>query len=395
MTDLEYSETSLPRDVQVTQSEVRALRRARHGLSLEELADDRVRLGPRIGYVGSVQLPTGRRVVVSPKAAVSSIPELLSLAYRTMAPPAVAGSTAVEDATPADWLLLQLAGEVNALLSRGLRRGYVEARETLPFVRGRVRPPLNPARLPLLDCHYADFTADTLENRLLRGVLELFAPAARNRHVRKQIADATNAFAEVQPTRPSSASFDGVTLTRLNKHYEPSLRLARLALEGAGVVDAAGVQTAPAYFVPMPKVWETAVAAALRDAGLAPLEQPQFSDRFVQQRGEPNVRVAFKPDLLIGRRLDPKMVIDLKWAPAMRLHHGRKRLQNEHLYQLATYCTALGCDGLLLYPLMDDEVNSTYEFNGRKLSLRTIDLGQPGLAELRSFSDQLAQSLAG
>jgi len=100
-----------------------------------------------------------------------------------MSPPAVAGSAAVEDATPADWLLLQLAGEVNALLSRGLRRDYVETRETLPFVRGRARPPLGPARLPLLDCEYADFTADTPENRLLRGVLELVAPAARNRHV--------------------------------------------------------------------------------------------------------------------------------------------------------------------------------------------------------------------
>jgi len=110
--------------------------------------------------------------------------------------------------------------------------------------------------------------------------------------------------------------------------------------------------------------------------------------------------VAFKPDILIGRRLDPRLVIDLKWAPAMRLHHGRKRLQNEHLYQLATYCTALGSDGLLVYPLMDDKVDSTYEFDGRKLSLRTIDLGRPGrraqtlLGAARPVHDRVAaQSL--
>src|SRR3546814_12766476 len=80
---------------------------------------------------------------------------------------------------PTDWLLVQLAGEVHELLGRGLRRGYVERRERLPFVRGRTRPILNPAQLPFLDCEYTDFIADTPENQLLRGVPELLAPGVQ------------------------------------------------------------------------------------------------------------------------------------------------------------------------------------------------------------------------
>ena len=146
--ELSFTETDSAREVSVTSAELRALRRARHGLAVEEIEEGRARVGPRQGFAGTVLLPTGRRVVVQPKAPIASIPELLALAYRTLAPPASAGSAAVEEATPTDWLLLQLAGEVRELLARGLRRGYVEQRELLSYVRGRMRPPLNPSRLP-------------------------------------------------------------------------------------------------------------------------------------------------------------------------------------------------------------------------------------------------------
>ncbi|MGQ0846507.1 MAG: McrC family protein [Sporichthyaceae bacterium] len=388
--DLEYVETDGPREVTVAPSELRALRRARHGLFLEELGNERIRLGPRTGYAGTVLLPTGRRVVVRSKAEVHSLPDLLALAYRTMAPPASAGSTTVKDSNPTEWLLLQLAGEVNDLLSRGLRRGYVDRRETLPFVRGRTRPPLNPAQLPFLDCQYSDFTADTTENQLLRGVLELFAPAAQNRFVRRQMADALAAFADVTRVRPSVVQFDRVQLTRLNQHYAPSLRLARLALEGAGVTDGAGSHIAPAYFVPMWRVWETATAAALRAAGIGDVtEQPEYSDRFTLVHG-PKRTIGLRPDIVIGRRNAPRYVVDLKWTPALAVHHGRKRLRNEHIYQLATYCTALDCDGMILYPQMDESVDSSYEFNGRTIALRTVDLSLPHLAALHAISAELA-----
>ena len=170
MAEIHLTETDPAREETFTTAEVRALRRARHGLVIDELASDpqgrvRVRIGPRTGYAGSVSLPGGRRITVHPKAAVHSLPELLALAYRTLAPPPRAGTTKVDSATPTDWLLVQLAGEVHELLGRGLRRGYVEQRERLPFVRGRTRPILNPAQLPLLDCEYTDFIADTPECR--------------------------------------------------------------------------------------------------------------------------------------------------------------------------------------------------------------------------------------
>lgn len=401
MTDIQLTETDPPREEIFTRAEVRALRRAKHGLSVEELAEDgqgmtRVRVGPRTGFAGSVALPGGRRISVRPKADINSLPELLALAYRTLAPPPRSGTANVDSSNPTEWLLVQLAGEVQELLARGLRRGYVTRRERLPFVRGRTRPIINPAQLPFLDCEYADFVADTPENQLLRGVLELLAPVVRNRAVRRQYDDALSYLGDVSPTRPSLAHFDRVQLNRLNQHYQPSLALARLALEGAGVVDSAGSATAPAYFVLMWQVWENAAASALKDAGVKDLlEKPRYRSAFLHQYGQPNLPVTIEPDLVVGHRQSPRMVIDLKWGPALLAdRHGRRRLRNSHLYQIASYATALDCDGLLLYPQMDDEVDTAYTFNGRRILIRTVDLSPPGLSGLRSAAEAVAAGLA-
>jgi 5-methylcytosine-specific restriction enzyme subunit McrC len=392
--DLQFTETDSPREVEVTTAEQRALRRARHGLSIEAISDSRIRVGPRLGYVGTVLLPSGGRLVVKAKAPIASLPDLLVLAYRTLALPAPSGVASVEETSPTEWLLLQLADEVNELVGRGLRRGYVEKREFLPFLRGRVRPPTNPARLPSLDCEYVEFTSDTIENRLLRSTLELLAPAVRNRAIRKRVYSALEGFGEIASILPIIRSFDRVNLTRLNSHYQPALRLARLALEGAGVTDEAGAISAPAYFVPLWRVWEAAMAGALREAGVLGIrEQPEYSDRIVQTGGFPKLTVTINPDLIIGPRLAPRMLIDLKWTPALQLRHGEKRLRNDHLYQLSTYCTALGCDGILVYPQIDDPVCSDYTFKGRKIYLRTIDLQQSALRDLRSFANRVADEV--
>lgn len=144
------------------------------------------------------------------------------------------------------------------------------------------------------------------------------------------------------------------------------------------------------------RVWERAIASGLSDAGIHRLhEQPEFGDRFAQISGAPKLRITLRPDLLIGSRARPSFAVDLKWAPPLALRHAKRRVRNEHIYQLATYCTALGCDGMLVYPRIDDDIESVYEFEGRRLYLQAIDLSVPGLADLRRVADRIASLAVG
>jgi 5-methylcytosine-specific restriction enzyme subunit McrC len=390
---LHFSETDSPLQATFSNDDLRALLRIRTGLSVSDQGEGRVRLGPIPGFAGSVALPSGRRIVISPKAGARRLPDLLALAYATLAPPVPVGITSVADTPPSDWLFMQLAAEVEQLIARGLQRGYVERRDELPYARGRLHPPLNPARLPFLECTFAEFSLDTPENRLLRGALEYLTPGASNATVRRKMRDALSHFQSVPFTPPSLLAFSGIVVNRLNKHYLPSLRLAELALQGAGVTDAAASSTAPAYLLRMWRIWELAVAQALRhvDDTLQLSEQPVFTGAFKQVDGDPRLSVSIVPDILVGRRASSRHVIDVKWRSATVVRHGGRRLRNDHLYQMATYCKALGCDGTLMYPLMDDyAIRSAYTFGEHKISVRTVDLEAESLADLQVAAEEIA-----
>jgi hypothetical protein len=42
---------------------------------------------------------------------------------------------------------------------------------------------------------------------------------------------------------------------------------------------------------------------------------------------------------------------------------------------------------------MDEEVKSAYVFGGRRITIRTVDLSQPGLAGLREAASEIVATL--
>ena len=105
---------------------------------------------------------------VTPKVPIVNILALASLAYRTLPIPAAAGDALLDSEEPVvDWLAVLLVTEIQALLTNGLRQGYVVVRDELPYVRGRLRFDAPPwARPGLTSCEFADFLPDIPENRL-------------------------------------------------------------------------------------------------------------------------------------------------------------------------------------------------------------------------------------
>jgi 5-methylcytosine-specific restriction enzyme subunit McrC len=307
-----------------------------------------------------------------------------------MTPPRSVGITSVEEADPSEWLLLQLAIEVEGLLGRGLRRGYVETQGLLPHVRGRARVPTNPAQLPKLYCEYAEFTSDTKTNQLIKAALLVLTPSVQNKVVRRMLTSALAALADVSVVRPNIEDYSKTSFSRLDEHYASAINLARLALEGAGIVDFSGGQTAPSLFVPMWKVWEKAFTSALREfRGFQVVEQPEYANLISQVSGLPEVSVVIKPDIVIGPRRNPQVVVDLKWASALELRHGKLRLQNQHIYQIAAYARALASPAFLVYPQYDTPVTSSYEIDGQVIYIRTVDLGAGNLSDLRSVAAEV------
>jgi 5-methylcytosine-specific restriction enzyme subunit McrC len=373
--------------------ERRALARVAGHTTQQWREDGSVLVGPRRGFVGSARLSPETMLVVKSKVPIRELLDLVALAYRTQRLPGDVSETSLEESTASDWVALLLTAEIESLLAGGLRRGYVERREPISFVRGRIDfqgSLRSGGASTLVQCEFDDFAMDVPENRLLLGTLVLMSKTRLHREVRRRVEWLMQAL-DVGEMEPSGAAFDALRLTRLNQRYEPALRLARLFVTGSGVGQAIGAVHAPAFFLPMEEVFERAVANACSDRIANVHAQYGSTRHFVHVAGGPVLPVTIRPDILIGA--PPFLVADTKYASPTRVRRfGGLGYVNEHLYQVATYAKAHGVAGALIYPRRDLDVDVTYDLAGTELRILTVDLSK-GLAGLEELVAKLSTSI--
>jgi 5-methylcytosine-specific restriction enzyme subunit McrC len=398
MTVIDLREWGPAQEVQISHAERQTLGRLAARLDIRWVGADRAQIGPKEGYVGLASVSAALQVVVRPKVAVGSLLDLIALAFRTARLPHSVGEAALASSNPVDWLAFLLVAEIEHLLEQGLRRGYVRTRDEIPYVRGRIafealhRTLSRPVERT---CEFADYRADIPENRLLRGTLELAFARRLHPEVKLRIATALRALGDVTVVRPSLSSFEDVGISRLNRYYQPALRLCRLFLEGSGIESELGDVVAPAFFVPMEEVFERAVVNALKDEiGPSARHGSVFADRIRHVVGSPQLPINLKPDVVVGPREQPLLVLDAKYLAPIRRHRGRPVFSNANLYQMLSYCAALRCPGMLVYPKVSDDVDVTYEVAGIRVTLRTVDLATPNTGGLRRFARGIGAFLA-
>lgn len=385
MTLVELPELGPGRELDLGSEERRALRLVGRRLRVEWLDSDRARVSPA-GYVGSVRLSPALTINVTTKIPVWNILGLASLAYRRLPLPAAVGETELREAEPLDWLAFLIVVEVEALLARGMRQGYVNVQDELPYVRGRIQF-ASSARWwthpGLAACEFTDFLPDTPENRVLRVTLEALGRSRLLPGLRARVMAATAWLAGVTLVPLTSRLVAGIRLTRLNAHYRSALDLCRLYLEGRAVEQPTGEVPAPAFLFPMEQVFEAAVAnyLAIRRNDLK--IQPERS--LAPTSGEPHHALAYRPDLVVGQT-PALLVLDTKYAnPERQTQFGTRSFRNNDLYQIAFYANEYDCPGLLVYPKAERDVLVTFEAGRARSTIATVDLSQPGLAGLEAL----------
>lgn len=382
-----------PKKVLLNESERRALARFDRQLTTSYDADGSAIIGPSQGFVGSASLSDRTLVVVQPKVPIRNLVDLIALAVRTEPVPPSLGDTLLEKSDPTDWLAVLLIAEVERLASRGLRRGYVEVSDQLPYVKGRIRfdrlaALSNPS---MLLCEFADFIQDTAENRILRGTLEVVALSKLQPLLKARVLQLLDAFDQVIVIRPSLAMFDRLHISALNRHYEPALRICRLFLETAGVETDPGDVGAPAFFLPMERIFQEAVANYLSTQLVGLRAQPSYSEAFTHISGTPIRKIAIKPDMILD--IGParhELVLDTKYKrPLIANMYGQRIFRSDDIYQVVAYALALQCPGVLIYPQDDEPIAATYTVSGQRFNIISVDLNRPRLGGLVNLADSV------
>jgi 5-methylcytosine-specific restriction enzyme subunit McrC len=312
-------------------------------VQLRRLGGGRFRL-LSAGRVGAVRIGD-LDVEVRPKMPINRLLFMLGYANHPGFTPEDVGGATEPDLWPA--LAESLARRVDQALRPGVLQGYRTRDDALPLVRGRIRVADQLARRPggwlPVEVSYDDYAVDTVENRLLRTALRRMASVPRLREDHRVRLGHLDARLDGVAVLPPAQPLPAWQLTRQNARYAPALWLAEVVLRNQSAEPGPGGLTIAGFVVQMARVFEDFVGAALTEALAGYLGRTDTSYRDYLDEGE---WVEIKPDvvqLVAGR---PVAVFDAKYKLARR----SGRYANADLFQMLSYCTALGLTtGWLVY----------------------------------------------
>jgi 5-methylcytosine-specific restriction enzyme subunit McrC len=378
-------------EVELDHAAAMTLRRQAGNALLLSTTDDpdrwMVRAGSQVGTV----VTADTRVLIRPKVTDANLFHLLEVDGDPIDPGAELFDYASGDLVPA--FATFFVRHLERALGRGLRRSYVEVDEWLSGIRGRVdlRTQVMAGGLPLpVACRYDEHTPDTQLNRILLGAtVRLTRLPGVTVMTRRALLALCGKFEDVGGVTPSDLARP-TTFTRLDEHFRPVERLARLVLERSSLLDRVGAAGAATFVVDMFRLFEQFVEARLRRYLRDRLEVRGQAPATLDVGGHVHMR----PDLVFRRAGVNVYVADSKYK-LTTTGFGREA----DYYQLLAYCTALGLgDGMLIYCHDEDEVPPKQVLvrgsAGTRLSTHAVRLdGTPADvdARLASLADTLAE----
>jgi 5-methylcytosine-specific restriction enzyme subunit McrC len=297
-------------------------------------------------------------------------------------------------------LFLRSVAEV---VSGGLQRNYVDTQCDLPVVRGRINVARQLARLAnrpdLVACDYDDLTEDNSWNRLLKSGLLGAASRIQDPSVATRCSELLAAFVDVTP-------IDSVDLRqafpadRRFQRYAAAARWARLLLSSLAPELSAGDSELPGLLFDMNKLFEGAVASALKRTSSGGIRFRFQTQRYLGEQTADRASVfKTKPDIVMLHEASAVVVADTKWK-LLEYVDGRAEPDEADVYQVLGYAGVFETNRVaLIYPWHEgipQEYRGAYTLrhgHGRSVALNLyfvdIDSGDYRLADGTSLREAL------
>ncbi len=303
--------------------------------------------------------------------------------------------------TVQDLLGKVLAGGVNHLFRRGIDRGYVERREDLAGIRGKLAVS-DTAKRALrargrAACDFEELSVDILPNRILRTSLSglLGRRVTLDGHVRGDVRSAYRRLDGISRTRLKRNTFGQVQLGGNRRLYQFLLSVCRLLYESSVVDEKTGRTTFRDFRQEEATMWalfEEFVTGFYQREQCVFRVNPGGRNVKWADKGwatdEDRGRIPLMTADVILDSPDRRIILDTKYytdALARRHGSGTGKLHSGNLYQLLAYLRnrqvtrpdGAKHDGILLYPQVGDEpLRADIRLEGFRIQARTVDLNQ-------------------
>ena len=281
-------------------------------------------------------------------------------------------------------------------IRRGPLHGYRTIDESLPGVKGRVRfgdqIRCRQRITTPLEVSYDEFTADIEENRLiLAAAVRLLKMRFLSKSTNQVLRHVEGRLWDVSGVRYDRRKVPNPAITRLNRHYERPLGLARLILGDETIELSGEAITSSGILFDMANVFETFVHVALREALKLSVRDFPKNAKNRDLCLDDQERVRLRPDLSWWERDRCLMVGDVKYKKTVD-GEGKE----PDLYQLLAYTTAAKVDtGFLIYAAGEAEpAEHVVSSANKKLVVTALDLSDRPDAILAEIQELAAKIVA-
>ena len=297
----------------------------------------------------------------------------------------------------ADLLATILESGVKKLIKRGLNKAYIEEKDSLNCLRGKIDISESIKKQTMIKqrlvCVYDDFTTDSYYNRIIKTTLIVLIRSDISVSRKKSLRNLLLFFKDISELNPFNINWNQ-TYNRNNEYYHMLLSICYLVIKGLLQSSNGGKYKLSRFFddKQMHKLYERFILEYYRK------EYPTLNVSAAQipwwlDEESDSLLPVMQSDITI-KQYDKVLIIDAKYYSHNTASRFEKRtLISGNLYQIFTYVKNYdtsrsgNVSGLLLYAQPDDDiaVNSSYMMSGNKIAVKTLNLDLP----FKEISEQL------
>jgi len=236
------------------------------------------------------------------------------------------------------------------------RREYIRTSDDLRVIKGRIdfAKHTNPARMHIIPCRYYEFSTDNLMNRTLKFTCHLMARTASDFGTVRMLRSITDILDQVTLTPVTVPEIDRIAFTRLNRMFEPYIRMCRLFLAHSTLTLQASDVESFSLLIPMERLFEEFITEVLREDPAFFFGRPihiesQRSVGKLVTDEDGSELFNLRPDILVGYP-HVEAIIDTKYK-LLDATDRRMKVSQSDVYQMYAYATKTTARKImLLYP---------------------------------------------
>ena len=265
---------------------------------------------------------------------------------------------ALQKKTLLDVFILDFCDQLHAELLQGMIHEYIEQKENLNVLRGRIRLKqqlkVNLIHQERTYCIYDELTTDNPHNRVIKYVLRLMIKIATGVTARKQLNELIMRYDKISDVKVDLGMVDSLNFNRSTNRYNNIFKQCRWFIQGLNPDVLVGCDSCITLLFNMDQLFEAYVANIFRRLAWSDgiFMREQGPQKYMMRRNDKDEQLfLMKPDMVFLDKENRLVAIaDAKWKI---LDDREKKLgisQND-LYQMAGYAIRYQVDRLaLIYP---------------------------------------------